>query len=72
VISLYSFANMTGYSRQERLISQLHPGESIIRNFRFLDGAQRLKTQSVRTGLRETSGPAVINHHLSASDLVTR
>ncbi|MFG0249800.1 MAG: hypothetical protein ACF8OB_13010 [Phycisphaeraceae bacterium JB051] len=72
VISLYSFANMTGYSRQERLISQLHPGESIIRNFRFLDGAQRLKTQSVRTGLRETSGPAVINHNLSARDLVTR
>lgn len=71
IISLYSFANMTGYSRQERLISQLHPGESIIRNFRFADGAQRLKTQSVRTGLRETSGPAVINHNLSATDLVT-
>ena len=71
VISLYSFANMTGYSRQERLISQLHPGESIIRHFKFRDGAQRLKTQSVRTGLRETSGPAVINHNLSARDLVT-
>lgn len=71
VISLYSFANMTGYSRQERLISMLHPGESIIRHFRFRDGAARLKTQSVRTGLRETSGPAVINHNLSALDLVT-
>jgi hypothetical protein len=70
-ISLYSFANMAGYSRQERLISQLHPGESIIRQFRFKDGAQRLKTQSVRTGLRETSGPAVINHNLSVKDLVT-
>ena len=72
VISLYSFANMTGFPRQERLISRLHPGESILRTFRFGDSAKLLKTQKIRTGLRETSGPAVLNHNLSAWDLVTQ
>ncbi|MBL4700236.1 MAG: hypothetical protein JKX85_03175 [Phycisphaeraceae bacterium] len=70
-ISLYSFANMTGFPRQERLISRLHPGESILRNFRFRNSVELLKTQKIRTGLRETSGPAVLNHNLSAWDLVT-
>ncbi len=68
-LSLYAFANMAGFSRQERLISRLQPGQRVVKQFRFPDGAKNLVTGKVRTGLRETNGPAILNHVLSAKNL---
>ncbi len=67
-LALYAFANLTGYPRQERIISQLQPGQSIVRRFTFPDAAAALHTHPVRVGLRETNGPAVLNKSLAPDE----
>lgn len=59
--SVFVFANLREHARQERIISGLQPGESVIRRFRFTDAAESLSQYPVRTGVREISGPAVLN-----------
>lgn len=63
-LSLYAFAAAPGYPRQERIISRLLPGQSIVRRFRFEDAAEKIGTSPIRAGLRETEGPAVLNRVL--------
>lgn len=67
--SLYAFANMPGFPRQERIITQLQPGQSVVRRFRFPNGADRLRQTDIRAGIRESIGPAVLNVILSTDDL---
>lgn len=59
-IALYTFANMPGFPRQERIVSRLKPGQSMVRRFRFVDGGNK-SGGVIRVGLRESSGPAVLN-----------
>ena len=69
MLSLRSFAIMRGYKRQMFPISQLKPGQSIVRQFRFEDGAADINKTPIRAGLRELDGPAVLNVILSGDQL---
>lgn len=64
-LALYAFAHLVGYPRQERIISQLLPGQSIVRRFTFPDVENAIQQHAVRVGLRETNGPAVLNQSLT-------
>jgi hypothetical protein len=66
-LSLYTFAALPGYPRQERVIPQLEAGQSAVRKFRFVGAGADLGETKVRTGLRETGGPTVLNKILSLS-----
>jgi len=68
-ISIYAFANLRGFPRQERIVARLGAGESVVRRFRFPDAAATLRDSSIRVGLRETQGPAILNKVLSYDDL---
>ena len=68
-ISLNVFAKLPGYSRQERLIPRLEPGQSVIRKFRFADAAAALSQANIRLGARETNGPAILNKMVGISDV---
>ncbi|MCC6580925.1 MAG: hypothetical protein IT440_10830 [Phycisphaeraceae bacterium] len=63
-VSLYAFANLQGFPRQERIISNLKAGQSILRRFRFPNAKAQALQQPIRAGLREVNGPAVLNHVL--------
>ncbi|MCX5658125.1 MAG: hypothetical protein NTW19_00185, partial [Planctomycetota bacterium] len=63
-LSLYAFATLPGHPRQERVVSRLEPGQSIVRRFRFADAAESLKQSPLRVGLRETEGPAMLTRTL--------
>lgn len=63
-LALYAFATLPGHPRQERIVSRLEPGQSIVRRFRFLNAAGNLKQTPVRVGLRETEGPAMLTRTL--------
>jgi len=69
--ALYVFAHTPGAPRQERIIAQLEPGQLVVRRFRFpLRGnGQEITSKNFRVGVRETSGPAVLNMVLSGKDL---
>jgi len=64
-VSLYAFVQTPGFPRQEGIISRLNPGQAIIRRF-VIEGvtSQGPVDQPLRVGLRETRGPAVLNHVL--------
>jgi len=66
--ALYVFANLVGHPRQERIISRLEPGQSVVRRFRFQDAGPDVQQHPIRTGVRETDGPAILNKRLSPSD----
>lgn len=67
-LGLYVFANIPGRRRKERLVAQLEAGESVIRRFQFDDAAGAARRSAVRTGLRETNGPAILNKVLRVGD----
>lgn len=67
-ISLYAFAYMPNFPRQERIVPKLNPGQVIVRRFRFSAGPDQLIGKKVRVGLRETAGPAVLNKILVVDD----
>ncbi len=67
MVNLHAFAAMPGFARQERLISALRPGQALVRTFRFQDGAASLKDNKVRVGVRDATGPAMLNQVLSAN-----
>ena len=60
IVTLYAFANLSGFSRQERTVAGLKPGQTIVRRFRFKDAEDAVRGHHVRVGLRETAGPAVL------------
>ncbi|MEX0886290.1 MAG: hypothetical protein WD009_07615 [Phycisphaeraceae bacterium] len=55
------FANMPEHPRQERLIPRLEPGQSVVRRFRFEHVDPDAPPAPIRTGVRETAGPAILN-----------
>ena len=68
-MSLRAFAIMSGYPREMKPIIGLKSGQSVVRRFLFEDVGDKLDSTSIRVGLRELTGPAVLNQILSASDL---
>ena len=64
--SLNVFAIMPGHPRQERMIVGIEPGQTVVRRFRFTAAAADvIRSTIIRVGLRELSGPAVLNQILS-------
>ncbi len=61
--TLYVFAIFPGQPRQERIMT-LKPGQSLMRKFRFNGIDAQTMNQPVRVGLRDTQGPALMNHVL--------
>jgi hypothetical protein len=59
--SLYAFASHHGQPRQERLVPTLGPGQTIVRRFRFRQLDEASASHPVRCGVRESSGPAILN-----------
>lgn len=66
--SLYVFANLFDHPRQERVVARLEPGETVVRRFRFESARDELIDYPLRTGVRETNGPAILNKRLDLSD----
>lgn len=62
--SLFAFALAPDQPRRQRIVSQLEPGQTIIKRFRFPAAADELAGASIRVGLREMNGPAMLNHKL--------
>ncbi|MBI1336750.1 MAG: hypothetical protein GC164_07295 [Phycisphaera sp.] len=67
-VSLYAFAALPGFPRQEHIISRLLPGQTIVRRFRFKDAAGKVEGVPIRVGLREAAGPAVLNKILEPDE----
>ncbi|MEX1017988.1 MAG: hypothetical protein WDZ31_14705 [Phycisphaeraceae bacterium] len=65
VLALNVFGNLRDHPRQERIVSQLEPGESVVRRLRFRDVADAVTAgHPLRVGVRETNGPAILNQLL--------
>lgn len=64
-LSLYAFATMQGFPRQDRVVPRIMPGQVIVRRFRFPAAGESLADTPVRVGLRESGGPAVLNKLLT-------
>jgi len=67
-VSLYAFVNLRGFPREERLIAQLQGGESIMRRFRIIGAGEAVREFPVRVGLRELSGPAMLNKRIEPGE----
>jgi hypothetical protein len=65
ILSLYCFASLPGFPRQERIMPRLDPGQSVVRRFRFQGAAEALGAADIRVGVRDTSGPMQLNKLLS-------
>ncbi|UCG34107.1 MAG: hypothetical protein JSU68_05615 [Phycisphaerales bacterium] len=59
-VNYRSFLVAPGRVRQTRLISNLHPGQTVLKEYDFDDAAD-LIGRSVRIGLREVDGPLIHN-----------
>ncbi len=68
-LSLYVFANLPGHPIQERIIADLGPGQSAVRQFRFPIADQAMLGQSIRMGVREVDGPRMLNKRLTIGDV---
>ncbi len=66
--SLYLFAVMQNQPREERLVPELGPGQTMIKQMRF-NGVDPLST--LRTGVREMNDSAMLNQllHLSEAEM---
>jgi hypothetical protein len=62
--SFYVFAVAPDEPAQQRIISPLKGHQTVVKKFRFPASASRLAGQQLRVGLRQTDGPAVLNHLL--------
>lgn len=67
--SLFVFANLPQRPRQEVPISQLEPGQTVLRTFRFPDAGRLIRDFAIRAGVRQTNGPAMLNTRLNLSDI---
>lgn len=59
--SFYAFALAHDQPRLERIVSRLAPGQTMLKRFRFINAARELSGSTIRTGLREMNGPAILN-----------
>jgi len=67
--ALYVFVSLPGHRRDERIIPRLEPGQTVIRRFRIDGAGPTLQDAAqLRTGVRETNGPAVLNRVLRLED----
>ena len=64
-ISMYSFASLKGFQSMKKTIQKLKPGQTITKRFRFKNAAEALKNSSIRTGVNEISGPAILMKRLT-------
>ena len=63
--SLFVFAALSEHPRQEIPISQLAPGQTVLRAFRFHNVDLSDSPPVVRAGVRQTNGPAMLNVKLT-------
>lgn len=63
-MTIYAFAHLQGFARQERLITRLEPGQSVIRRFTFANGADAALQHAVRAGIRQANGPVTLTYKL--------
>jgi len=68
-LSLYVFANLRGYPIQDRIISDLAPGQTAVRRFRLPDAGKTLRDHAMRIGVREVNGSRMLNKRLSIDDM---
>jgi hypothetical protein len=62
--SFFAFAVAPGLARQERIISQLRVGETVLKKIRFVNVGTTLSGKTIHVGIRQSNGPAVLNHVL--------
>lgn len=67
--SLFVFASLPQRPRQEVPVSQLEPGQTVLRTFRFPDAGRLIRDFAIRAGVRQTNGPAMLNTRLNLSDI---
>jgi NPCBM-associated, NEW3 domain of alpha-galactosidase len=63
-IDYTAFALFPGQARQERLVTHLGPGHTVIKQYRFKDATLSAKTK-VRIGLKELMGVRVLNDEIA-------
>ncbi|MAE65900.1 MAG: hypothetical protein CMJ18_16640 [Phycisphaeraceae bacterium] len=63
-LTMKAFAILRGHPRQIKPVTGLEPGQSVVRTFRFEDVGSSLANSRIRVGLRELSGPAMLNRIL--------
>jgi len=61
--SFYCYAQVPGRPRLSRVLQGLAPGDTVVKTFLF-PGAAALRGQSLRTGLRQVGGPAMMNRSM--------
>lgn len=62
--TLNIFAGLRGHARREQILPGIAPGEFVSRRIRFRDVGEQIGNAPVRCGVRESNGPAVLNHTL--------
>ena len=67
--SMHCYATLPGHARQSLPISQLEPGQTIVRRFRFTDGGEGLAASALRCGLRAINGPRMLNRRFTLDDV---
>ena len=64
-IDYNAFAIFPGQARQERLVTDLGPGQSTVKRYRF-NNATAAKGSTVRVGIKEIDGARVLNDEVEA------
>ena len=60
--NFYAFAQAPGRAGQQRIVSNLKPGQTMLKRFRFVDATSDLSGVSIRVGIRQMDGPSMLNH----------
>ncbi len=60
--NFYAFAQAPGRAGQQRIVSNLKPGQTMLKRFRFVDATSDLSGQAIRVGIRQMDGPSMLNH----------
>ena len=63
-IGLYLFTTLRDHPRRELLVPGIEPGAMVTRRIRYTDVGDQVGQFPLRCGVREMSGPAVLNHIL--------
>ena len=66
--ALYVYAYIAGHPRQERLVARIEPGQSVVRTFKFQDAGEAIRKFPLRTGVRESNGPVLLNNILTPEE----